>query len=475
MLLALVGVSLSVLLLPVALGQVRSTRNEMQRARALFAAQAGLDVALSRIKAAQNAGVGDVTKLPCGPLSGNMNAHASRYDVEIFYLDADPRGRGRDNAWLNANKQACGGPITTYALLRARGTDGGATRTVWGTYAFRTSNAPISGGLIPALKTGTNPALCLDAGSATPTADTLVRMQPCSAGAPQQTWAYEENLNLVLVSTRTTASKMCLDADTPHAVGKFVRMQPCASPTAFRQQWSFNARANFQGTTDGSTLDEYCLNVQVPEGAGSPLVLGNDDDTHTCNSPGVWGPKQTFAPDFAIGAGAAGPDTGQLVNFEQFGRCIDLPQKTNPGWTSSTPCNQSPDPTKVAVNQKWTLSSTPDKHIFANQAKTGLYAAGTYCLTSPGVPDQYVDALLCSAQRNMEWTVRGYTGKYATSYRIEDDYGYCLAAKDSALGDFHNVDLGTSKIIVTTCSGSGLQKWNAPPDLAPARFRDLGE
>jgi hypothetical protein len=477
-LLAIIGVGLSTMLLPVTVTQIGSTRTQMQWVRALHAAQTGLDVALGRIRAAQNGGVGELDLLPCGPLSGNVQADGGPgFDVEIFYLNADPRGRARDNAWLDANKQTCGAEVTSYALLRSRGTDGNTTRRMWGTYVFRTSNAPVPGGLIHALKTGTNPDLCLDAGSAAPPAGTLVLMQPCSPGAKQQTWAYQTNLYLMLVSSRTGSNPgMCLDAGLPHSLGNWVRLQPCADPTAPRQQWSFNPRANFQGTTDGLTLDEYCLNVLVPESPGSALVLGNDADTSSCNSTAVWGPRQTFAPDNAVGAGPAGPATKQLVNFAQFGRCIDLPQKTNPDWVSVLQCNQAPDPTKIAVNQRWTLPGTPAGHITAEQAGNSKYDAGTYCLTSPGSPDQYVDALLCSAsRRDMRWTVRGYTGNYATSYRIEDDYGYCLAAKDEALGDFHNVDLRASKTIVAECSGSGLQKWNAPPDLQPSRFKDVGE
>jgi hypothetical protein len=65
------------------------------------------------------------------------------------------------------------------------------------------------------------------------------------------------------------------------------------------------------------------------------------------------------------------------------------------------------------------------------------------------------------------WTVYRDTGSYDTSYRIMDKNGYCLAATDqyAPSPDLFSNGTNTSKIIVTACSGSTLQKWNAPPNI----------
>jgi len=107
-------------------------------------------VALSRIRAAQTAGAGQLNQLPCGTVSGSVDATGTlSYTVDVYYLNADPRGRALDDTWIAANQQTCGAAVTSYALLRSTGTDGTdgtASRQLWGTYAFRTSNAPIPGG-----------------------------------------------------------------------------------------------------------------------------------------------------------------------------------------------------------------------------------------------------------------------------------------------------------------------------------------
>ena len=68
---------------------------------------------------------------------------------------------------------------------------------------------------------------------------------------------------------------------------------------------------------------------------------------------------------------------------------------------------------------------------------------------------------------NLQWRAYGYTGNYATSYRILDVDGNCLQPTDN---EVPNPDIWTwgdkiSKIIVQPCSDLTLQKWNADPDV----------
>ncbi len=59
-----------------------------------------------------------------------------------------------------------------------------------------------------------------------------------------------------------------------------------------------------------ATADQ-CLTA-VAYTAGSEVTL------QSCNAGDLW-QRQVVAPETATGAGAAGEDTRQLVNFDQFG------------------------------------------------------------------------------------------------------------------------------------------------------------
>jgi hypothetical protein len=245
-----------------------------------------------------------------------------------------------------------------------------------------------------------------------------------------------------------------------------VELRECDPSVPPRQRWSANAQANFQGTTDGKQPDGYCFNVAQTDAPG-PVTLNSN-----CN---VWGdPKQQFLPEAAVGAGAAGADTGQLVNYWQFGRCLDVPNNAsyfpNGGPLIAWTCKQafnSADLTAIGWNQQWTL---PPRVPFDAASATGQITvkdgANTYCLLSPvseTTADQHVAlAQTCGTASTMTWTVDWETGNYETSYRIKNHYGHCLAVTDPATDFFIP---GFSNIKVEECSDSPRQKWNAPEDV----------
>jgi hypothetical protein len=68
--------------------------------------------------------------------------------------------------------------------------------------------------------------------------------------------------------------------------------------------------------------------------------------------------------------------------------------------------------------------------------------------------------------KELWWTVVHDTGVYATSYRIKDSAGNCLAPTDQKATpkDVHGD--GTSKVKVYKCSSAELQKWNAPANIS---------
>jgi hypothetical protein len=491
MLVTLIGVMLSAVLTPVLLNQVQSTRNQTERVHALAAAQTGIDVALGQIRNANDgAGNGVRTALPCGPLSGSVGVGgAARYQVTIDYLMSDPRGQS--DVWVTANRLPClagngTAIVPAYALLRAAGTDratGAFTavpiRSLRATYPFQTTNGNVAGGLIHVFKTATSQDLCLDAGSATPAVATNVTMRPCTTASAQQTFAYDRNLTLVLASSRTVSQPLglCLDAGAvPHVAGRVVQFQPCATTTQPQQQWSLNDAANFEGTADGVALDGFCFNVQTANSTGSFVVLGSAA-TGTCR--GANDNTQTFSPEAAVGAGAAGASAGQLVNLNQFGRCLAVTEQ-NVGYPYlvAWPCKQAPNPANIGWDQRWTLpaAGVPGRIVTS--------PGGNYCLSSPGsvAPGQYPTLVACppgvATPLNLSWTVYANTGTYATSYRIMDAFGYCLAPTDpgAAPPDLYPNGQQISKLVVATCGGSTLQKWNAPPDVMQALpLKDIGE
>lgn len=495
LLLTLVGITISALLLPVIVRQIGSTRDGVQRIHELGAAQAGLDVALAHIRSADDGdGNGVLASLPCGPYTGTVTAGGTqRYQVTIDYYSTDPQGQS--STWLAANRLACVGgggtySVPGYALLRSLGTDqaSGAftavsVRTLQATYTFQTTNQNIAGGLVHVYKTATSTDLCIDAGSGSPATGTNVQMQPCSSGSSQQKFAYMSNLNLVLVASKTASQPlgMCLDAGSPQAVGSVVKLQPCAATTQPKQQWSFNDGANFEGTADGRTLDGYCFNVQSPNTPGSFVVLGSVAAS-TCHK--AYDNIETFSPDAAVGAGAAGAANSQLVNFSEFGRCLDVTeQNVSYSYLIAWPCKQAPDPTNVLWNQRWTLPSIAATASSGTGRITTNPSAGLYCLQSPGTTaaGSYVKLTACptgTIPADLTWTVYTNTGSYATSYRIMDSNGYCLAPTDPAATspDFYPNGQSISKSVLVVCSGSTLQKWNAPANLLQSTpLKDIGE
>jgi hypothetical protein len=320
-------------------------------------------------------------------------------------------------------------------------------------------------------------------------------MQLCSSGAVSQTWAYNAYLQIVLVSSQkpTRPLGMCLEAgNVPHTLNTAVAMQPCqgTTPSLYRQQWSFNDSSNLVGSKyDGSDVDGFCFNVQSANTQGSAIII-----TKTCG--GSYDNIQTFSPDAKVGAGqassAVGQSIGQLVNYNQFGRCLDdTGQNINATNMIAWPCKQNPNAGKVTWNQRYALPKLPSvadptvNGTAANKASgtiTTTYLTVVYCLQSPGATavGQYVRTKLCDTSvASQQWTVYGKTDQYATSYEIVDSTGnYCLTPRDpnATTPDLYQTVNKISKIYVAVCDGSTLQKWNADKNVIDAlALKDVNE
>lgn len=501
LLITLVAVALSALLTPMVLGQFRATAIDARRVHALHAAQAGLDVVMGRLRSAHDsANKGLVDRLPCGPIEGPVGSGGpARYKVWIDYFTSDPRGHwspatawppggANEDRWIQLNRLTCTGKLLqtpAYALLRAVGSDSDVAgdisaapgRWLHGTYRFKTTNENIAGGLIHAYKLATSTDLCMDAGSGSPVAGADVVMRPCTPGTSRQIWSYNPNLTVSLVSSRTAALPlgMCLDAGPDPKNQDPVKLAPCGTNTMPQQQWSINDSANLQGTKDGVNLNGRCLNVKNPNVDGSPVVTGN-----SCGGP--YNNVHTFSLEPTVGAGAASGLTKQIVNFSQFGRCMDVTEfNINYGYLIVWPCKQAPDVSKVGWNQKFTLPAIADGSTYGEgSVMTSKDATTDYCLYSPGTIGSYPTVKDCpdSLTPNHIWRYYGDTGVYATSYVLVDFKGNCLTPTDplATPPNFYPKGLSISKITLAACDGSTLQKWNAPANLLqPLPLKDIGE
>jgi hypothetical protein len=501
MLVSIIGVGLSAFMSTLVISQLHTTAFEARRVQALHASQAGLDVGLAQVRAAtkidsSGATVGDTTKLPCTALTGTVGAAA--YSVTAAYYDADPQGHLPDSTWVSTHGVLCAAghgtrTVPDFVVFTSTGTAtdaGSSSRTLRGTYVVHTSNANISGGLVHVYRGNTTlNDLCIDAGSGDPAAGTAATMQLCNAGAVAQTWSYNGNLQFQLVSSQTPSrlAGMCLDAGATHAVNNPVVLQPCqtTTPGLYRQQWSINDSSNLVGSNStGTDVDSYCFNVASANTPGSALII-----TTSCN--GSYNNVSTFSVDANVGAGQAsspvGQAIGQLVNFNQFGRCLDdTGQNPDATYMIAWPCKQNPNASKVAWNQRYTLPALPAAASVANKADN--HGTGTittkgalYCLQSPMSPDlyQYVTTKACTKATNQQWTVYGKTDLYATSYQIVDGTGrYCLQPRDvnADPADLFQAVNKVAKIYVAPCDGSTLQKWNADKnEIGAIALKDVTE
>lgn len=470
MLLILVSTSVSALLAPVVLVQLGSTRFETSRQHSVSAAQAGLDVALGQIRRANDgSGNGIPAALPCGPINGSVGGDGiSSYSVSIQYFQvSNPTG-------IACAAAQSGVPLDHAVLTSTGSTTGSGTRVLTATYKFWWTNTNLAGGTIPTFAVQGTPLLCMDAGSAAPSDPTPLTMQLCDATDQGQIWVYNTDLSLMLVSTLTAPSgPMCLDAGPiPHSLNAQVYLTKCITSGArYRQMWSLNNHANFEGTADGQTTDGYCFNVKSPVKAGTTVILGSNAKK-TCQQQ--HDNVESWQPDPAVGAGAAGPATQQLVNYGQFGRCLDVPVSDVTHYFMIVwPCKQTPDPTAVAYNERWVNVPSPISPASSGKVlvTTTNRGAGRYCLVPPDPGTIYIVLADCSTNalvdQTMEWIVHDGTGPVYQTYWYVDNNGLCMSPDDASNSTGPDgPGAGISRVIEAPCnSASGLLKWNASPGV----------
>lgn len=510
LLLIIVGLALAAALLPTMIVQDRATVFDGSRTDNLAAAQAGIDVVIGRIRAATTtttSGVGNPAALPCTasaatppvvtPITGAVaGVGRATYSAVVTYYVFDPVANPGTPAMVCVSGSGTYDATTKavvpgFAVITSTGTDGATStngasvsRTLTTTYVVKTSSANVLNGQIRIYPSGSS-NWCMDVGSTTPTSGAPVTLKLCSTTTPptqQQLFAYRSDLTLQLTTSITAGfpNGLCLDFNTTTtnpsaapAAGNPIVLRGCnvlGSPP-FSQQWSFNDHGEFQAalatsattaptaTANGlaNNLSTLCMAVGT-QASGTPVQLASCDASNAA----VTSPQQAWLPSPNVGPGAAAAP--QLVNFQQFGRCFDIPQMgiLNVPY-QAYPCKQNPYPGAVSWNQKFTFSGTPGTataRATAGTITTTTTAGVTYCLTSPLTENGYPSLQLCSPIGTVaaqQWTEPGNTVYTAISQRftIVDSSGLCLGISDSA------ATAPWSAISVNACSGSTAQKWNA--------------
>lgn len=493
MLLTVVGLALSVVLATVVMAEQRNTRRDLGRTSALAAAHSGVDVAISSIRlAVRGDASGDPRALPCTttPLTGSVSTGGSAYSVRVYYtMTAPTPGTVPTSVWA-CGTSAAGMPA--YAYIESTGVSGGISRTLTATYALTTvvSNEKVPGGIIRAFGNAGTPDYCFAAATTTP-ASTQLQIRLCDVNDARQQFAYSAGLTLYLTALKSpSGQQLCLDAGAMN-VNDPVTFQPCTAQPVARQVWGSDDSTAFYVMPTTST--RRCMESSA-EYADATVKLAAMKSTAYCTNLDDWSETQTFLTASSTGGGRAGPQTQQLVNSAQFGRCIDITaDDVNSTYLVSFPCKQQITG-GVLWNQRWTEPEIPAGEdsavgpIYTVQGGT----TDAYCLRSPGTTvrgSYYPTVTRCDPNgvlpADQKWTLYGDTGNKLTAYRIESTYGapsgsaYCLGISDPAVSNpdlwDDGFNLRVSKLILQPCTNSDMQKWNAFTTTTKGSLGDFTE
>lgn len=467
---------MSLVLLGIILGQIGPGYVAQKGTQTVYAAQGGLQSGLAAMRAATKVVtggevVGDISKLPCevkAQLDGT--ADSPTYRVEINYYLDDPTGRSE--SWLDSlsNKLSCttGSGVSTqpnFAYLVSSGSDASAAgrdpdegnRSVAAIYKFKVTNVNIAGGRIFDFDMNR----CFQAQNTT--AGSEIRfVTNCSSNDDRQLWVYDTDWHIKLASSIVNAGDvgLCISSE---GSGDDAELRECDSGD-YRQLWNWMGDSSWHGRNSANNGNSKCLHRD-----GNDLEVSN-----SCT---------TLSPEPAAGAGAASYATHQVVNYQEFGRCLDVTDTDiNKNFMISYPCKQDPSGANSFLwNHKW-FYSEPDVdggQTTLHDQQIRVYhnnqtnAANTYCLRTPnesGSSKYPVFTRCTNGGDNIEWTRVYNTGTYANSYLFIDTYGRCLAADEN---DKYNSNW--SRITVESCNGSELQKWNAPASYNAAEFGGFKE
>lgn len=490
-LLVMVVSALSVLMLGVVVAQVKPTVFQAKNTRTIAAAEAGIDATLSQLRTATRTDLagnvyGDPHKLPC-TVSGTVGGASATltYAVQIAYFTVNPAGMNA--AWRSANQIVCtpGNGMSyspSFAVITSSGADAAlvgysssvGNRTLESVYTFQVVNQNVAGGIMWDWGRGG----CLKANSATPNAGvTYVAAASCTDG-DLTLWSYKSDYTIRLASTDFTGASapLCLTGRSSTAT-----VSPCAGTTNQEFAWYDGARflvLNAAGTTT-QTTPLVCISTgsSVADPIGHVAYVGG------CGYNETW---SSFDPDPRVGAGKASAATGQIVSFQEFGRCFDDTDTvvTRP-FMILYPCKQAPGTSETILwNQQWWYTepankagSTAPQQIYVYQ-NANHSASTTYCLRSPLTDGGYVTLALCnSGVSGLNWVRTANSGTYSTSWTFTDSSStpLCITVGDPSTDPNYSYLSAWSTIKVARCEGGPDQKWNAPPNAQSSTLDNYKE
>lgn len=507
MALAFIGIftTLMLAMLAVVIGQVKPTAQARKDIGSVNAAASGLQAALTTLRSSvDSTGEGNRGRLPCtaGPTTRFQQGAASsttagakmlgaasnlpgrfRYEVSVAYFSSDPTDQ--TPAWLQTNAMPCPLPSTPlYAYLQSygvgdelvSGTAGRGNRSQTGVYQFSVPRENIAGGRLAQI--GGN-RYCLDTGAEAPMVGAKLYFQTCSplgAVVPQQLFEYRKDLSIFYGGKPSL--NLCVQASATEQPN----LQRCVgtgngSTYAYAagqqvQEWGFNDNGHFASAADNGDVTGSCIQ---PASAN----LGAQLTFFPCT--GSTDAVEAFDPDPSVGAGKAGGNTSgivgaptnQYVNFEQFGRCLDVTaQQVNQPFLIAYPCKQAPDSSKLTWNQVWrfeVLTGSTGRMYTLNQNSM----TQPYCLTAPAT-GAFITTTPCTTPLalNQQFTATGLVpGSPQTSYNlVSKSRNQCMS-----LGPTTATVYGSSKVILEPCSGALVQRWNAPPPPPNSGLNDIRE
>lgn len=505
-------------------GELKLSGTATSRNGALEGALAGVQAVIANIRAAS---VTSGTKsyvvlddLPCSNFSGVTNTSASSsFVASVEYQEETPLGsyqtvtctQGQGPALPNSGDFLARAVITSCSPTTAcpvsptsAPTGNEPWRRVVSTYDFNYSYENIPGGLIYSYDGKECFVATYNDGTDTNDGVTLEVTTSCSASNNLELFQYTSTWNLAI---ELGGALWCVqnpeDESSPSTSPIPITQTSCTAPSAAVAQWGVNDVGGIEGVkTTGSPAgqpDGYCLDNPDPT---DQTPETEDATVGTTNCDSGYGNAQTWQMSSRVGAGASQPGSGQyfgvtdqLVNFEEFGYCLDV---TNQDVTSTFlidyMCKQFPDTTDYPVwNQRWCFnqlstnsSGIPVGVLYTPEGQTSCSSPSSpYCLTSPLEPasqdsSAYVTVTTCNPESSSQpndflWTEWGNNVMPTHEYTWTDNDGYCLEAntsnkqQPSGNGDYF------SPIQVDTCNGSFEQKWNAPAILGESQITNTHE
>ncbi|WP_421733820.1 hypothetical protein [Cellulomonas sp.] len=494
MLIMIVG-ALSVLVLGVTVAQVRPTQFGTKTEQTVFAAEAGIDATLSQLRLNLAAPdlltgkiYGDPHKLPC-TVSGHVGGSSTdlEYVTTITYFDVDPTGK--DATWRAANDLTCsttaGVAIApSFALISSQGKDkavmglsaAAGNRTIETVYTFQVSNNNIDGGTIYNF----GDTYCLQAdGQTVNSTVSYVAATGCRTDDPRRLWSWgkDYSIKLAITTLGPAASELCLTG-RPASAGNTVNatLQYC-NATRTDQMFSWEGGARWRGQNSTNTdYSSFCLGAHSATAvlATTKLQVGSCLGDNTSNG--------SFDPDPRVGAGAAGYNTIQVVNYLEFGRCMDVTNTdVNYAFMIVYPCKQDPSGgSKLAWNHKWYYTEPTGLSGSLASQQIKVINGSTYCLTTPSAtadPANPVMRACSSTSADQKWTRNALKDTYAESWTFTDRYGRCISLGAKMTQTVSGVTTNTpwSSMTVAPCNGGPEQKWNAPAKGQAAKLDDFKE